>query len=112
MVTDNVKKLTLEFRKLPSFELTVALTDSYPSHQSPILAMKGNFYEPCKAKILESLHARWIEETPVLYDMVCYIQDEMMQEIIEECPDKMLTDEAGNITLTYNSSADFQEAYD
>ena len=77
-----------------------------------MLAMKGNFYEPFKQKILASLHERWVEETPVLYDMVCYIQDEMIQEIIEECPDKLPTDGDGNITLAYESSALLQEAYD
>ena len=39
LATDKAKGRQLEFRKLPSFELTVALTKSYPSHQSPMLAM-------------------------------------------------------------------------
>ena len=44
--------------------------------------------------------------------MVCYVQDEMIQEIIDEFPNDMPTDEDGNITLTYDSSSCFQEAYD
>ena len=44
--------------------------------------------------------------------MVCYIQDEMIQEIIADCPDKMPTDDNGNIKIAYNSSADFQEAFE
>ena len=111
-VKDKVKNQELEFRKFPSFELTVALTNSYPSNQSPILALRSNFYEPFKQKILESLHARWIEETPVLYDMVCYIQDEMIQEIGEAYEDKMPTDGNGNITLTYTNSVSLQEDFD
>ena len=48
LVTDKVKKRTLEFRKLPCLELTIALTEAYPSHSSPMLAISGTFYEPYK----------------------------------------------------------------
>ena len=44
--------------------------------------------------------------------MVCYIQDEMIQELISECPDLMPTDDSGNITLSFNSSEKFSDAYD
>ena len=44
--------------------------------------------------------------------MVCYIQDEMIQELISECPDLMPTDDSGNITLSFDSSEKFSEAYD
>ena len=111
LVTDKVKKRKLEFRKLPCLDLTVALTNSYPSHSSPMLAISGKFYQPYKQKILESLKGRWSEETPVLYDMVCYIQDEMIEELINECPDLMPTDDSGNIKLSFDSSEEFEEAY-
>lgn len=36
---DKVKNLSLEFRKFPPVELTVALVKAYPSHKAPIMAL-------------------------------------------------------------------------
>ena len=77
-----------------------------------MLAIQGAFYEPYKDEILESLQGRWSEDAPILYDMVCYIQDEMITELVNDCPDLMPTDDSGNITLSYDSSEEFSVAYD
>lgn len=70
---DKVKNNQIEFRKLPSVEVTVALTQGYPSIQKPIMMQTNPIYAAQNDLILEELSNRWSEDVPILYDMVCFI---------------------------------------
>ena len=63
----------------------IGLSPSYPSTVGPLIAFNFSspFYEPFAELILSELKARWSEETPVLYDLVMYIQDEMIPSLLD-----------------------------
>ena len=39
---DEIKKLSVELRKLPAVDLIVGLTQAYPSNQKPIVSISPN----------------------------------------------------------------------
>ena len=88
--TDKVKKLSLEFRKFPPVELTLALVKAYPSHRSPIIALKGPFYQRFKTTLFKKLGQMWMEDSPVIYEMVCAIQDDLIPDLIAEYPSDLI----------------------
>lgn len=54
--------------------------------------------------ILEELSNRWSEDVPIIYDMVCFIQDEFAEFIADLIGD---VNEEGNMELVYSSSSEF-----
>ena len=59
------------------------------------------------------MNERWSEESPVLYDLVCYIQDEMVADLMPGYgnPDEFKSDSNGNLHLVYSRSSEFQSIF-
>ena len=57
------------------------------------------FYGQFVEQIFTEINERWCEETPALYDMVNYIQDEMIQNLIDS--QKINVQPDGSIKLVY-----------
>lgn len=84
---DKCEKSEVDIRALPSVELLVAIPNSYPSHDRPYLLQLNAFYPQfleCNDFILDQLNQKWMEETPVLYEMVIFIQDELVELLMQE----------------------------
>jgi hypothetical protein len=104
---DMVKKDHVELRALPQIDLYVACPKEYPQHKPAVFTIKGGFYERFKTTIYEKLSELWVEETPVLYQM-CMEIEESVQSILEDHSDEIPLDEAGNIKLSFDKTADFE----
>lgn len=104
---DKLQKIKVELRKLPFLEFVVALSCDYPSRHSPILCIKDGFYAQFKNKILESMISLWSEGMPCLYNIVIYIQDSMIEELLSDFPTKFPQDGEGNITIEFPNAKEF-----
>ena len=73
------QELNLELRGVPALELFIALTVNYPAEKPLICLSPASasmpFYEEKQESILEKINGLWCEDTPMLYEMVCFIQD-------------------------------------
>ena len=72
------------------------------------------FYTSFKGDILESLHERWLEDTPCLYDIVCFIQDELIAFLVERYPRGFpeAEDGSGAIEIIYDTTQEFRKIFD
>jgi hypothetical protein len=94
------KKTTADFRSLPAFEFTLALSGAYPGQEAPHLMIKSDFYQQYTEQICEELKSRWSEGCPVLYAYFDFVQNEMVDFL-------GLTDSSGNICLEIDSDQEF-----
>jgi hypothetical protein len=75
----NVTKDTdVEVMRLPPFELKVFLPRGYPSAKAPVVKILSQFYTPYQSLVSSMLRERWSEGSPVLYDYVQFIQDDLV----------------------------------
>lgn len=75
------KNFTSELRRLPAFELVIALTEAYPSNQPPEILVKSEFYRKYETEIVEKLKELWSEGCPVIFSCVNFIWDEMIDSL-------------------------------
>ena len=95
------KQFTEELRCLPACELTIALTEAYPSVQAPEILVESLFYQEYQEKLVDELKSRWCEGAPILYAFFDFIQNEIV-DFLE------LADPKGNIHLHYSTDSEFQ----
>ena len=72
------KGYTTELRRLPALNLTIAVTEAYPSNEAPHILVESDFYLKYEQVIVKELQSRWSEGCPVMFDFVNYVWDEMV----------------------------------
>lgn len=111
-IVDAPKDIHVELRCLPAIEVIIVIPDIYPSHGRPLLLLATQFYEPFKNILYENLNEKWYE-TLVLYEYVCFIQDELLNSYFDsDCKIQLQVNDKGNVEIKYNSSAEFQKIFD
>lgn len=71
---------------LPAIELVLALPDTYPSNQRPLILQTNKFYKDYgnyEEFMIKSINEKWSEEMPVLYEIAIFLQDELMEQFFE-----------------------------
>ena len=77
----------LNVRALPEVELLMALPDSYPSNQRPLIFQANKFYEEYgtyQQFMIDTINEKWSDDMPVLYEIVIFLQDEFMEQYAEQ----------------------------
>jgi hypothetical protein len=78
----NIQKCyTTELRRLPALELTIVITEAYPSTQPPEIHVESDFYLKFEQQIVDELKSRWSEGYPILFDYVNYVWDEIVDSL-------------------------------
>lgn len=95
-----IKGYTTELRRLPALNLTIAVTEAYPSIEAPHILIESDFYLKHEQSIVRELQSRWSEGCPVMFDYVNYVWDEMVDQL-------QLSTKSGSINLEYPSEAEF-----
>jgi hypothetical protein len=73
-------------RALPAIELVLALPDSYPSNQRPLILQTNKFYREFgnyEEFMINTINEKWSEEMPVLYEIAIFLQDEFLEQYFE-----------------------------
>jgi len=106
ILIDIPKDIYVELRSLPALELIVALPETYPSAGKPLLLSTTQFYNPFKEMLYEKLNEKWSEDMLVLYEYVCFLQEEFINAYLEGgTQNNFKTNDKGNIEISFNSSA-------
>ncbi len=98
---------------MPIIELYVVVPNFYPSNGKPLFFMSTPFYKPFRPILNEKLNEKWNPDNLVLYEFVCFLQDELINSYFEESQTQDFQVNAqGKIEIKFNSSSDFQKNYD
>ena len=82
---------------------------TYPSSQKPLLLLDTPFYSIFKDHLYFELNQKWSEDQLVLYEYVCYIQDEFLNNYLEkgDIHKDLSFKSDGNLEIKYSSSMEF-----
>ncbi len=84
VLIDAAKDITIELKCLPAIDIIVAIPKAYPSSVGPLFFVDAPFYEPFKKFPYEQLNQKWQENSMVIYEVIIYIQDELLNAFFEE----------------------------
>lgn len=62
--------------------------------------------------MLQKFNEIWLEESPVIYEIVCAIQDDIIPTLLEEYPEDLVQDANGDIQLEYDTATELENNYD
>lgn len=61
---------------------------------------------------MNKLDSIWCEDSPVIYEMVCAIQDDIVPTLLAEYPDVLVQDANGDITIEFDTVGELEGAYE